>query len=101
MVEMVLGNTRDFVHHPMTHVEIDGKQILVVKLGNNFFAIEDRCTHRGCKLSTSKLEGETVRCHCHGSVFNIRTGEVVKGPATRPVPSYLIREETGLLKMEV
>jgi nitrite reductase/ring-hydroxylating ferredoxin subunit len=55
----------------------------------------------GCKLSGGKLEGETVRCPCHGSVFNVRTGEVVKGPAKKPVLSYTVTVENGELSIDI
>lgn len=101
MVQKELGKTQAFADHSMKGIERDGKLILIAKIGDNFFAIGDRCTHKGCKLSNGKLEGETVRCHCHGSVFNIRTGEVVKGPATRSAVSYSITNEMGSLKIEI
>jgi len=55
----------------------------------------------GCKLSSGKIDGETVRCPCHGSVFNLITGEVVHGPAKRPEPLYNIREENEELFLDV
>ncbi len=85
----------------MKGVEIDGKQILVVKLAGNFFAIGNTCTHMGCRISKGKVEGETVRCPCHGSVFNVRTGEVVKGPAKEPEPSYPVTNENGELNIDM
>jgi len=100
MVVKKIGLAQELAYNPMKGVEIDGKQILIVKLAENFFAIGDTCTHRGCKLSGGKLEGETVRCPCHGSVFNVRTGEVVKGPAKKPVFSYTVTVENGELSIE-
>ena len=95
-----IGLVQELAFSPMKGVEIDGTQILVVKLAGNFFAIGDMCTHRGCKLSSGKLDGETVRCPCHGSVFSVRTGEVVKGPAKKPVLSYTVTVENGELSIE-
>ena len=100
MVVKKIGLAQELAYNSMKGVEIDGTQILVVKLAGIFFAIGDTCTHRGCKLSGGKLEGETVRCPCHGSVFNVRTGEVVKGPAKKPVLSYTVTVENGELSVE-
>ena len=100
MVVKKIGPAQELAYNTMKGVEIEGKHILVVKLAENFFAIGDKCTHRGCKLSSGKLDGETVRCPCHGSVFNVRTGEVVKGPAKRPVLSYTVTVENGELSIE-
>jgi nitrite reductase/ring-hydroxylating ferredoxin subunit len=101
MVVKKIGLAQELAFNPMKGAEIEGKQILIVKLGGNFFAIGDKCTHMGCKLSGGKLDGETVRCPCHGSMFNVRTGEVVKGPAKKPVLSYTVTVENGELSIDI
>ena len=45
----------------------------------------------GCNLSEGTLTGDTVQCACHGSVFNVKTGAVEKGPAENSEPSYSLR----------
>jgi nitrite reductase/ring-hydroxylating ferredoxin subunit len=96
-----IGMVKDLEYAPLKGVVVDGKEILVVKTGTTIFAIRNKCTHMGCKLSGGKLEGETVRCPCHGSVFNIRTGEVVKGPAKNPEPSYPVTVENDEISIDV
>lgn len=41
------------------------------------------CTHMGCVVAPS---GKQFDCPCHGSEFNASTGDVIRGPATRPLP---------------
>jgi 3-phenylpropionate/trans-cinnamate dioxygenase ferredoxin component len=101
MTKRTIGTVKDLEYAPLKGVEIDGMEILVVKTGTNVFALGNKCTHRGCKLSSGKLEGETVRCPCHGSVFNIRNGEVVKGPAKNPEPSYLVTVENDEFSIDL
>jgi 3-phenylpropionate/trans-cinnamate dioxygenase ferredoxin component len=101
MTEKKIGSVKEFVYAPLKGVEANGKEILIVKKRGKFAAIGNKCTHMGCKLSSGKSEGETVRCPCHGSVFNVITGEVVHGPATRPEPVYSIREENEGLFLDV
>jgi nitrite reductase/ring-hydroxylating ferredoxin subunit len=93
MVQMSIGMVNSLASAPLQEVIFDGKQILIVKRGENFFALGNVCTHRGCRLSGGTLDGETVRCPCHGSGFNIKTGEVVHGPAKNPEPVYRITVE--------
>jgi 3-phenylpropionate/trans-cinnamate dioxygenase ferredoxin subunit len=93
MTKIKICEVKDLEYAPLKGVVIDGKEILVVKTGKQIFAIGNKCTHMGCKLSGGKLDGETVRCPCHGSMFNVRTGEVVKGPAKNPEPSYPVTVE--------
>ena len=80
-------------------VGINGKEILVANAGGAYFAIGNICTHSGCKLSNGMLAGESLRCSCHGSTFSIRTGQVIKGPAKKPVLAYDIRYEAGEIRV--
>ncbi|MFJ2646822.1 Rieske (2Fe-2S) protein [Streptomyces sp. NPDC087420] len=50
-----------------------------------------QCTHAGCLLE--KLEGTIGDCPCHGSRFDVTTGEAVHGPATVPLPKVPVRLE--------
>lgn len=96
-----IGPVKEFEYAPIKGVVVDGKEILIAKTGTKIFAIGNTCTHRGCKLSGGNLEGETVRYPCHGSVFNVRTGEVVKGPAKNPEPSYIITVENDEFSLDL
>jgi nitrite reductase/ring-hydroxylating ferredoxin subunit len=101
MTKRTIGTVKDLEYAPLKGVVVDGKEILVVKTGTQIFAIGNKCTHMGCKLSGGKLEGETVRCPCHGSMFNVRTGEVVKGPAKNPEPVYTVTIENDEIFIDV
>ena len=60
--------------------EIRDKEILIANIDGQFFAIDNRCSHMGGDLSKGNLEGDIITCPRHGSRFNVRTGEAVKGP---------------------
>ncbi len=62
--------------------------ILLANLDGRIYAMGNKCTHRGCVLSDGELNGNNVQCRCHRSVFDIKTGKVVKGPAKNPEPVY-------------
>ncbi|WP_431045005.1 ubiquinol-cytochrome c reductase iron-sulfur subunit [Streptomyces sp. P1-3] len=53
------------------------------------------CTHAGCVVSS--VEDERIRCSCHGSEFDAKTGKVLAGPAVAPLPSVPVRTEGGRL----
>ncbi|HYR61474.1 MAG TPA: Rieske 2Fe-2S domain-containing protein [Actinomycetota bacterium] len=73
----------------------------IAEVDGEVYAIGDLCTHAGCSLAKGTLEGTTVTCSCHGSQFDVTTGEVVKGPATEPVASYKVKVERGVVYVEI
>jgi 3-phenylpropionate/trans-cinnamate dioxygenase ferredoxin subunit len=81
--------------------DMNGKRVAVAKVGDAFYAFADTCTHQGCSLAQGNLDGTTVTCPCHGSEFNVTTGDVVHGPASEPVRSYPVRLEGNSIQAEV
>ncbi|MDG4860758.1 Rieske (2Fe-2S) protein [Streptomyces sp. T-3] len=73
------------------------EQRLLVNRTNDdkYTAFSAQCTHAGCVLD--KIEKDEGNCPCHHSRFNVKTGEVVKGPATVPLPEIPVRVEGGKL----
>lgn len=94
-----LGYEKDLPPGSMKARQAGDKEILLVNLENRIYALNNTCTHHGCRLSEGILEGGTVQCPCHGSVFNVKTGEVVKGPAKAPERVYAITIEKGEIRL--
>ncbi|WP_272701270.1 QcrA and Rieske domain-containing protein [Desulfovibrio sp. Fe33] len=63
-----------------------------------FLALSRTCTHLGCSVPWDEEKGAFV-CPCHGSSFSL-TGEVVTGPAPRPLDTYPVRIENGMVKVD-
>lgn len=82
-------------------VEVQGKRIALFNLGGEFYAIDDKCTHRGGPLSQGTLEGEEVECPLHGAHFNIKSGEVTAPPAPKAVNKYTVRVTGDVIEIEV
>jgi nitrite reductase/ring-hydroxylating ferredoxin subunit len=80
---------------------VSGKRIAIAHVGGSFYAFGDTCTHQGCSLADGKLEASIVTCPCHGSQFDVTTGDVVRGPAGEPVRSYPVRLDGDELQVEV
>lgn len=76
--------------------EINGKKIVLVKIGNSFSAIDNVCNHAGGSLCDGTLEdGTTIVCPLHASQFDMRTGNVLRGPARKPQPRYEVIVDNG------
>ncbi len=85
----------------MKEVAEEGKTLLIANISGSLYSIGGICTHMGCHLSQGRLEGQNVICPCHGSTFDVKTGNVVKGPARRSEPSYRITVEDGEVSIEL
>jgi nitrite reductase/ring-hydroxylating ferredoxin subunit len=94
-------SVKDLGVEKMKGVKVGGKDVLVVNLDGGYYAIGNRCTHANCTLSDGTLSGETVRCPCHMSVFNVKTGNVVKGPANKPEPTFQVKIEGDQILVNV
>jgi nitrite reductase/ring-hydroxylating ferredoxin subunit len=95
MVFVKVGSATDFLFDRMTGIQESGKEILVAKANERFYALGNLCTHEGCRLSNGRIRDGKIRCPCHGSVFDPATGSVLRGPAEKPVPVYHIKVENG------
>lgn len=67
----------------------------VARLRGDVHATSNYCTHLDCLLSSGKLVDDGIRCSCHGSVFDLETGEPIYPPATEPIQVYPAYEEDG------
>jgi nitrite reductase/ring-hydroxylating ferredoxin subunit len=85
----------------MIGVKGSDKEIVVVNLEGKFYAIGNRCTHMSCMLSDGTLKGGNVTCPCHGSIFDVTTGSVMKGPAKKSEPAYQTRIEGEQILVDV
>lgn len=90
-----LASTSDVKPNEMIGVDVKGQKILLANVDGKYYAIGDICMHRGCQLSKGKLEGEKVTCPCHGSVYNVKTGDFLKGPTTKGEPTYELKVENN------
>jgi nitrite reductase/ring-hydroxylating ferredoxin subunit len=82
-------------------VEVMGKKIALFHVGDNFYAIDDTCTHRGGPLSEGEIDGDEVTCPWHGAIYNVTTGAVLGGPAPQGVTSYPVRVNGADVEVEV
>jgi len=74
---------------------VDDVPALLIRVGDNFYAIEDVCTHDGQPLTDGPINGTEITCPRHGARFDVTTGAAVWMPATEPVATYLVEVRDG------
>ncbi len=76
-------------------VEVEATPVMLLRQGDRLRAIAATCPHLGGPLDEGKIEGETVTCPWHASVFSLVDGALIHGPATVAVPAYEVRVAAG------
>ena len=74
-------------------VDVDGYRLCVVRIGDDWYVIDDTCSHADYSLCEGDVweDEREIECPKHGSTFSLETGEPQTLPATRPVPVYDVR----------
>lgn len=76
-------------------VKVGDHRIAMFRIGEDVYAIGDRCSHAEASLAEGELWDRTVECPRHGSEFDLETGVPSSLPATTPVPTYEVAVEEG------
>ncbi len=76
-------------------VTVGEERIAMFRIGNEVYAIGDRCSHAEASLAEGEVFDHEVECPRHGSEFDLATGEALSLPATKPVPTYPVSIEGG------
>ena len=76
-------------------VDVDGRSIALVRIGDDLYAIGDTCSHANYSLSEGEVfeDDKEIECWKHGSTFSLETGEPQCLPATEPVPVYTVKRD--------
>lgn len=85
----------DLAAKPQLAVEVGGRQILLVRLGDRVYAVGNVCTHEHVWLDDGTLHRDTceIECPMHEGRFDLRTGAATHAPAEEPLPCYPVRVE--------
>jgi len=96
-----VGAVAEVAHGELRCYDLPPGRVAVAHIENELFALGDECTHEGCLLSEGEVDesADTVVCACHGSAFDLRSGEPVEGPAQDPVPTYTVRLQEGWIEL--
>ena len=73
-----VGKRADLASGQMKMVNVDGAEVLLARVGDDFYATQNRCNHMGGNLSAGTLAGTIVTCPRHHSQYDLRDGRVVR-----------------------
>lgn len=100
---VTIARAEDIPPGHAARVEVDGQPIAIFNVDDEFFAVDDTCTHAEASLSEGELDIErcTIECPLHGSCFDLRDGEALTLPAVEPVQTYDVAVHDGMLQLAV
>jgi 3-phenylpropionate/trans-cinnamate dioxygenase ferredoxin component len=100
-MEFVKVSSVEIEEGKMKSFKAKGKEVLIAKLESKHYALENKCTHMGCSLSDGTIKNGRIECPCHGSIFDIKTGKVLKGPASKSVAMFKVKVENDALLIDM
>jgi len=85
----------EFDGRPMLVGRVGEEQVLIVKRGDEYFAVAALCTHYHGHLIDGLLVDGSIRCPWHHACFDVRTGKVERGPALDPLERWQVEQNEG------
>ena len=90
--EITVASIDELKVNQMKLIHIRDKRIVICRTEKGYAAFDDHCTHRGASLAGGAMICGTVQCPWHGSQFDVQTGVMKAGPATKGILTYRVRE---------
>ena len=76
-------------------VEVEERLVVLVHAAGHWYALDDVCTHDGGPLSDGPVDAadSSIACPRHGAKFNLKSGDAMTMPATKPTASHEVKVE--------
>ncbi|HEV2718743.1 MAG TPA: DUF2231 domain-containing protein [Thermoanaerobaculia bacterium] len=89
----------DLAENKPTRAEANGVAIVLVKRGEDIYALTATCPHLGGPLDEGKIVGDAIQCPWHNSELALEDGHVVNGPTTFPARCFDVRVRKGQIEV--
>ncbi|MCX8153120.1 MAG: Rieske 2Fe-2S domain-containing protein [Candidatus Bathyarchaeota archaeon] len=80
---------------------VKNKEILLVNVDGEFYALDNKCPHMGYPLFFGKLEGSTIICGFHNAKFNIKTGQPLASVTDKPLKTFPVKIKKAAIYIEI
>lgn len=80
---------------------VEGKIIIMARIEGEIYAVDGICTHAYAELIDGGLDDHCLTCPLHFACFDIRDGSVIEGPTDIPLKTYNVKEEDGVIWIEL
>ena len=78
---------------------VAGFELLICRAGDEYFAIENKCSHTGALLTRARLRGDCIVCPVHGARFQLRDGKHLTPPASSGLRTFATRVVAGRVEV--
>jgi 3-phenylpropionate/trans-cinnamate dioxygenase ferredoxin subunit len=87
-----VGTVADFPEDTMKPVQIDDREVLIIRQHGRFYALPNQCTHARYPLHDGELLDGKIKCQYHGATFDLETGRPTL-PAVKRITLYSVSVE--------
>jgi 3-phenylpropionate/trans-cinnamate dioxygenase ferredoxin subunit len=81
-------------------VKVGERKVLVCRVADEYFAIENLCPHATVPLSRGRLDDCVLECPFHGGKLDVRSGRPLQPPIRRPVATFSVRRVDGGIEID-
>lgn len=81
----------------MQAFEVAGKRLLLVFAQDEYFVVDEMCSHEDYSLALGCIKNQTIKCSLHGSYFDLHTGSALDEPADEPIGCYAVEVKDGVV----
>jgi nitrite reductase/ring-hydroxylating ferredoxin subunit len=100
-MQIQVANLQEILVGTRKKVVVQGRDLILINHDGRILAFDEKCSHRGCSLLKGALAGNSIECPCHSARFNIISGKVTQGPATKPINVYQVSVKNGTIAINI
>ena len=82
-------------------MEADDQLVILFRVGDDYFCIDDVWTHDGGTLSDGDHYGFEIECPRHGAKFDIRCGKALCMPATQNTKAHEVKVDGDSILVKI